>query len=417
MERKDFIIPLNTPSKFYQSVIDIINSSQKSDHILCNYFVVRYDEKGRDLLNALANAAKRGARVQLIVDSYGSLHKGDNGTEYPSRPLTLNILRGLTSLGVECFVYRHIFTTKFFHPYNICNWTNYSRRNHNKNFLFNLESIGKKGLIIGDSQWANEHFNHRFRGNNVYIENDHIFKKCYDYHEVLLNSDQISKAQELENFQINDNECPWGHFAFSDYRKSNWYAQSKRYFPKSIKYVSNEINFKVPSKRKTIQDHEIQLMDRAHNDIWYATPYFCPDKTMRKTFVRNRNKNLKILIAKFRNDPFIPYGTEVAAKKLIFDKVNIFEYQGRGNIHYKDLIVDDFSFIKTANGEGRSRFYNLETGVIIQDKEYARLNKINIQKDLNQASILSPQTNYISESHFAKKMAKQALCPLFYHHL
>lgn len=418
--RKDFIIPLNTPSKFYHSIIDILDSAERGDQVLCNYFVVRFDNKGKRLLHSLILAASRGAEIKLIIDSYGSLHKGDNGTEYTSEPLNMSILRELEARGVQCFVYRHIQTTKFFHPQNILNWTNYSRRNHNKNFLFNLRSKNKRGLIIGDSQWADEHFNDCFRGNNTYIESDRLFEKVFEYHRVLLQSDQITRPQiraKIECLNSSVFNSSIYRNKKKDYRQSYWYISSQRFFPESIKFVSNEINFSTPTKRKTIQDHEMQIMNEAKNSILYATPYFCPDKTMRENFKINRNKDLRILIAKFRKDPFIPYGTKLAAKNLISHNISIFEYQGNGNIHYKDLIADDISFIKTANGEGRSRFFNLETGVIIKDARYATLNRRNIQKDINISSRMNTRTRFISEPYLIKRLTKQALCPLYYHHL
>ncbi len=418
MERKDFIIPLNTPYKFYHSIIDIIDSADRDDQVLCNYFVVRFDHKGKKLLFHLSEAAKRGVLVTLIVDSYGSLHKGDNGTEYNSQPLNLENLKYLENLGINVLVYRHIQTTKFFHPYNLYNWTNYSRRNHNKNFCFNLKSKKEKGIVIGDSQWANEHFNYSFRGNNVLIFSDKIFEKVMEYHKVLISSNQISKPH-LQSTSSNwiPNKSLNKKLKLVDYRKSNWFKNARKFTPKTMKFVSNEINFHRPSERKTIQDHEIEIMKDAITDIWYSTPYFCPDKLLSKAFQKNKAKKLKILIAKFRSDPFIPYGTKVAAKKLINSGVNIFEYRGKGNIHYKDLIADDISFIKTANGEGRSRFFNLETGVIIKDERYAQFNKINFQKDLKSAAILTKNTNFIQEAIWAKRITKQLLCPLFYHHL
>lgn len=416
MKSRDIIIPLDTPKKFEDSILDIINSASQSDKIFCNYFVVRFDQQGRKLLQALASAALRGAEVHLLIDSYGSLHKGDNGTEYSSAPLSLKILNSIEAFGVNTHIYRHIYNTKFFHPYNMYHWTNYSRRNHNKNFIFNIKSLNKKGLIIGDSQWANEHFSNTFRGNNVYIESEQIYKKSLDYTVNLLHSQEISSPKDHSHKSYN---LPFKKSNYSNYTSKDWYSNENHIYPKSIKYVFNEINFRYANQRKTIQDHEVSLMEQAQSDIWYSTPYFCPDKILQESFILNKKnkKNIHILIAKFRNDPYIPYGTKLACLKLLRHRISIHEYEGNGNIHYKDLITDNISFIKTANGEGRSRFFNLESGVIIDSKEYALLNKENIKSDIRKSQKLNLKTQFIKEPLSFKRMAKEFLCPLYYHHL
>ena len=419
------IIPLNTPLKFAHGVLDVISNAKEGDELTLNYFVVRQDSWGLRLLACLRQAVRRGVHCTLIIDSWGSLQPAGHGTEYDSLPLSLEILRHLEKEGLQICIYHHVENINMFSFKNIRNWDNFSRRNHNKNFLFNLKSRSKSGLVIGDSQWTDGHFGELFRGNNVYIEDQKTYRHALEYVLRIKNSRHVispSQVKSLPNPRSGDVQS-LDRFAYTDHLELEncpWYQPLYRIFPDDIKFVASEIEFDRPQSRHTIQHHEIELMQKAQHDIWYVTPYFCPDHELLREFIcaqQREHVQLNILIAKFRNHPFMPYGTQRAAQNLSRHEINIFEYKGSGNIHYKDLIVDDISFIKTANGDGRSRFYNLETGVIIKSMEYAILNRNNILSDIRRSERLTQTDSLISDEDRFTRLWKNSLRPLYYKHL
>lgn len=418
------IIPLNSPQKFARGVLDIIDIAGEGDTLHLNYFVVRQDLWGLRLLSKLKNAALRGVECTLIVDSWGSLQPAGHGTEYESLPLTKEVLESLEGSGVEVLVFHHVENLNMLSVKNLMNWQNFSRRNHNKNFLFHLKRLDKRGLVIGDSQWTDGHFGALFRGNNIYIENERIYEQALDYVLRIKNSSHVQKGsvvQSLCSSELNLQDVKEEEWQVaSDYESLPWLSSKYQVHPESIEFVASEIDFSDPWKRHTIQHYEIELMLKARSDIWYSTPYFSPDREMQEAFIcaqKHDHVELNILIAKFRNHPFLPYGTRRAAQQLLKHSVNIFEYMGYGNIHYKDLIVDDISFIKTANGEGRSRFYNLETGVIVKSAKYARINRRHILSDIQKSSKLTAKDQVVEEKGTLTRLWKESLCPLYYKHL
>lgn len=421
------IIPLNSPDLFYQSIIDIIESSESGDELIVNYFVIRWDTHGLSLIKSLLLASRRNVSITLIVDAYGSLLYGSKGTEYETAPMPRTLLSYLQNNGVNVYIYNDIESSKIISVKNLLNFKRFSRRDHNKNFVFHLKSQNKQGLIIGDSQWTDAHFDQRFRGNNVYIESIKIFNEVRSYHKVLIESKYVSRPQKISATDTDQEkyECllvkdDVFNIPFKTrYHSWAWYRQEDMIFPDEAQFVHNDINFNNPYKRKTIQDFEISLIQRASEHVVYASPYFCPDNELIKEFQKVKHKryvDFKIIMAKFRNDPFIPYGVRLAAPRLIKKGIHLYEYSGNGNLHYKDLIVDDMSFIKTANGDGRSRFYNLETGVIIKSAQYARINRENILKDIHNSKRLTTKTSYLRDV-IPVRVTKALLTPFFYHHL
>lgn len=416
------IRPLDDPKNFEAAVLDTLTRAQKDDEVIANYFVIRNDHMGLKLLYALKSAAEREVKITLIVDSYGSLFPGDEGTEYIGEQLTPGLMNQLSRAGVRIFIYHPIESTDKFAWSNILSWDNYSRRNHNKNFLFHLKSESKAGIVVGDSQWANEHFSEKFRGNNVYIEDHKIYSECFRYHQKLIASKSLCPYVRID--LPTRKETFWEKkfeevAALFQYRKY-WKEMTIQFEPEQMNFYYSDIEFADPKSRYTIQNLEIDLLDKAKREIWYATPYFSPDSEMQEAFIRAEKRSdlaLRILIAKFRSHPYMPYGTEKAAKNLMKEGCKIYEYAGNGNIHYKDLIVDDFSFIKTANGEGRSRFYNLETGVIIKSAEYAEYNRNHMKLDIQNSKKLHKKVKFSHEKYWIKRFGKTLLCPLYYHHL
>ena len=175
-----------------------------------------------------------------------------------------------------------------------------------------------------------------------------------------------------------------------------------------------------PKKRHTIQSYELDLIKRAKQEVWYCTPYFSPDEQMQEVFEEaqeNKDIDLNIFIGKYKSDPYLPYGVRRVARRLLKHAINIYEYNGKGNIHYKDMVVDDQVFVKTANGEGRSRYYNLETGVIVKSPELARIIKSRIQMDLNSSVKVELQTDFLQQQNYWQRVKGITLCPLYFHHL
>ena len=405
--------PLLSANYFYQQSFEVLKLANAGDEIYANYFVIRKDSYGLKFLSLLYQAALRGVRIKLIIDSYGSLQPGGKGTEYLGEPLDNELLSFLKLNGIETYIYRPIKSKKIFHPQNLWDWKNYSRRNHNKILSFKLK--GKRGVIMGDSQWADEHFNGEFLGHDIMLISDEVYIQSKLYHMNLI------RTKECVYFEGT-------HIKNHLYQRIKNKLLIQQVYPESIqplkefelddaKFVYSEIQFDEHEKRHSIQDYEIELLNEAHKWGIYTTPYFSPDKDFLKTLIRFAKKGGEIRIGKFREDPYLPYGVLSAVKKFFKQNLSLLEYMGKGHIHYKDLITDRAVFIKSANGEGRSRFYNLDSGLIMRSQYLSNyFRKIHEKEALAFSKLSEFEYHQIPHPKF-ERMVKYFMRPLFYHHL
>lgn len=408
--------PLLTGKSFYQSIERVLLNAQADDEIIANYFVIREDTMGLKFCSLLLAAAKRGVRIKLIIDSYGSCHDAGNGTEYIGEALSNDLLTTLKLNGIELYIYRPIISNNMFHPLNVFQWTNYCRRNHNKIFLFNLKKHKKRGVILGDSQWANEHFNSQFIGHNLLVLSTSLYVSAKQYNINLIHTNE---CKIYLNTKITDCALSYweGRLKLSSVQSPLDFSYLEEFDLSNAKFVYSEIEFDCMESRKTIQDIEINILSKIKSKGIYCTPYFCPDRKMLKALFRFMLKGGKVYIGKYSDDPYLPYGVHQAIKTLTKKKLKVHTYEGYGNVHYKDLICDDKVFIKSANGEGRSRFYNLDSGILIEDKKLADfLLKAHKRSELSFSEIERLGQIKIKHSLFEQAF-KFLFRPFYYHHL
>lgn len=408
--------PILKGNSFYLSIERLILNASADDEIIANYFVIREDTMGLKFCSLLLDAAKRGVRIKLIIDSYGSCHAAGNGTEYIGDPLSEDLLTTLRLNGIELYIYRPIISNKILHPFNLFQWKNYSRRNHNKIFVFNLKRLKKRGVIVGDTQWANEHFNSQFIGHNLLIFSTDLYIQAKQYNTNLLHTDECK--QYLNNHVSSKAMSFWEKRLSFPLKKVPFQFNFLNEFQiGKADFVYSEIQFDCMESRKTIQDIEINLLKKMQTKGVYCTPYFCPDLKMLKALLSFLKKGGKVFIGKYSDDPYLPYGVHQAIKYLSKKCFSVFSYEGYGNVHYKDLICDDQVFIKSANGEGRSRFYNLDSGILVQDHELAKYFIMEHKKsEVYFSEIMTVEQVEIKHTFF-ERVIKFLFRPFYYHHL
>ena len=412
------LYPLFHGDTFKETMFGLIDQAQNGDDLWLNYFVIRGDAVGTTLMAKLVAAARRGVKVTLIVDSYGTFADSGEGTEYSGRPLSKLWTVLLQSFGGDVFEYNRVRHTKFYHLSNLSNWRNFSRRNHNKVFIFNLKSRRQRGVATGDSQWAIEHFNGQMRGHNVLVLSDKVYFEALTYHKMLtrrIGDDRLNDyvLNEKDEVKLLERVEAQGITPLCLDRIPSFSCSH-------LRFVFSDIEFDNPKHRHTIQHYEMSLLSQVKRRFQYCTPYFGPDEELISVLKRARKTvgtHGKVMVAKFRHDPYLPYGMEKAAKPFKKFRQFLFEYKGLGNIHYKDMLVDDVVFIKSSNGEGRSRFYNLESGIIIHSSEFSQYYLEYFRSEMQNYRPLCFKKNFHSHHHLLERISKVILRPLYYHHL
>lgn len=102
--------------------------------------------------------------------------------------------------------------------------------------------------------------------------------------------------------------------------------------------------------------------------IWITTPYFIPDQAMSVALssAAERGVDVRILVPAYSDVPFVQSASRSYYESLLETGVRVFEYTG-GILHMKSLIFDDdWCLLGSANVDVRSFRLNFEAGAFIE---------------------------------------------------
>ncbi len=116
------------------------------------------------------------------------------------------------------------------------------------------------------------------------------------------------------------------------------------------------------------------LLEGAQRHVSITTPYFLPDRSLRKAFRRTARRGVRIDVI-VPGDATDQRWVRLASRRLYGQMleagIRIFEYHG-SMIHAKTLIVDDlWAVIGTTNVDNRSFEHNDEVNVAVRDEAVA----------------------------------------------
>jgi cardiolipin synthase len=127
------------------------------------------------------------------------------------------------------------------------------------------------------------------------------------------------------------------------------------------------------------------LVAGACNEISINSPYFLPDRAMRRELLKAAARGVKITLivpGKFNNHPIARRASRRHYGELITGGIKIYEYQP-GMIHTKILIIDRlWSVTGSTNFDNRSFGLNDEVNLAVRDSEIASTLTINFEHDL-----------------------------------
>ena len=341
----------------FESLMADIAAAKHYVHI--QYYIFRNDSTGRCLIAALAEKARQGLEVRLLIDGMGNVLN--------ARSLYKPLLEAGGQLGV--FLPPHFIRINF--------------RNHRKIAVMDGKIGHIGGMNIGDEYlglskrfgyWRDTHL--RLTGDGVH----HLtLRFMMDWNFV--NSTKPSKAMELNN----------------------------RYFPMGKPYISGsgvrmQIVCSGPDTRyPSILYGYNKMMTEANKSIYIQTPYFVPDESM---FVLLRmaalaGLDVRIMIPANPDHPFVYWAALSYLGDLLESGVRCYEYQN-GFIHSKTLMIDGkVCSIGTANMDVRSFKLNFESNAFIYDEHTTKELEEAFMQDTAHCRQLT-LSNYQNRSHLTK---------------
>lgn len=356
--------------KFFESMKkDLRNAKER---IFMEYFIFKYDDLGKSIVDILKEKAHEGLEIKVIVDGAGGYSK--------------KMLRELESVGIKVGV----FFPSHLPLFKIGNLrANY--RDHRKLCIIDSKLGYISGFNIGDEYLGLGRLGY-WRDTGVRIFGEVVLELQKEF----LFSWSIAKKEKISM----DTK-----YLYLDEVKQ--VLKEKNESSRHIQVVSSGPNYQF----RTIRDNALKIIMQAKDYIYIQTPYFVPDDDTLDAlkFAALSGVKIKIMIPDKPDHPFIYWINQYFVGELLNLGVEIYRYQ-KGFIHSKLIVADDeIVSTGTANFDCRSFFQNFEINVNIYEKEVAKNFHEIFESDINDSKLLTTSM-YSKRSIYTK--VKESICRL-----
>ena len=402
------------------SRIHLIRQAQKSINI--QTYIWSNDETGRLMIYELVEAAKRGVKVNIIIDALPE-----------NLPPSLIAFFISSDPDIKIKFYnpntKNVLPLKLDYLKGLTQFKSLNQRMHNKTFI-----VDDRIAITGGRNYQNDYFdrgmNREFKDRDVLITGPIVklmtdsFSEYWDY-PFSIPSEEMTDIEKCI-----DNSLFQKWTQRTDYRignlfnmietKADEHAFIKERFTKNI-FEVNDVDFIVDHPGKNtkmslsgggaVSDALIEFLSEAKDRIVIQTPYLILGKRFRVFFsnLRSKHPNIDIIVSSnslAAADHFYAYAFSYKHKKFYVKKLKwrIFEFKPKPKdreimiapldqvkkdidrficIHAKTFIVDhDKIYIGSFNLDPRSANLNTEVGIIVHDEAFTRSVEENILRDI-----------------------------------
>ena len=348
--RSEGVEVLTNGNTFYADELDAIQGAQKSVNL--EAYIFQEGELTRRFVAALADRARLGVKVNLVIDAVGSA-----GT-------SSSFFQELVDAGGR---------VKRYHSFG---WETLARFN-NRTHRVLLVIDGRIGFL-GGAGFADQWFNNasgspRWRDTMVRLEGKAVAGL---------------QATFAENWLESSGEILWGEEYFPSSSHERKSTSTKRDFPVEMVVSSSPSLGRSTRARILFQT----LLASAQESICLTTPYFLPDRSARAEMLRamrERGVQIRILTPGKRSDQLL---TRRSSRRLygalLEGGAQIFEYQP-AMMHAKTLIVDNlWSVVGSTNFDHRSFGLNDELNLVCCNEKLAERLTEDFERDLKHSRLI-----------------------------
>ncbi|WP_418509704.1 cardiolipin synthase [Corallibacter sp.] len=329
----DVEILINGNKKFEALLKDL---KQAENHIHLEYYILKDDKIGGQIIDILCEKAKQGVAVRLSVDDVGSKISSESK-------------KRLKNSGVSFYPFMPVLFPKFTGKMNY--------RNHRKIAIIDglIGYLG--GINISD--------------NYVNCENDALFWR--DTHIRI-------QGEAVKLLQI--------HFLTTwDFVSGSDIQVSKQFFPESKTKKETKVQIAASGPDTdwaNIMEAILTAINTADNYIYITTPYFIPNQQIITALqIASRSGvDVRIIIPKKSDSWIANHATNSYLQSLMEAGVKVYRYT-KGFVHAKTQVVDDiFTSIGTANLDYRSFNINFEINALIYNEAVSKQLKKQFLEDI-----------------------------------
>jgi cardiolipin synthase A/B len=308
---------------FFSELITNLNNSKNSIEFEC--YIFYHDNLGRKIIHALISAAKRGVKIKLILDGYGSMSWNRHQVDE------------LTNVGIEVKIFhplpwrlslynRTIVTTNFINKF-LYLVSRINKRNHRKLYIIDSETAWSGSMNISVS-----HLNHNNHDNiwldcGVKITGKPVIELSNSFHEI-------------------------------------W--KRKIHYPVKNTHLPFRTNNNI-IKRQHKNNELIELIQSCKQKIWIINAYLAPSRRILNALKRARSNgaDVKLIISHHSDVIFFPLISTTYYTELLQIGVEIYEHN-QYIIHAKTILLDGIAFVGSSNLNHRSFLHDYELDIILR---------------------------------------------------
>ncbi len=323
---------LQSGNSFFEKLSDLIKNSTTEIHL--QLYIFEPDKTGKIITDLLIEAAKRGVKIHIVLDAYGS--KNFNKTWQ----------KNLTDVGIEIY---------FYSPIKFANYLHMGMRLHHKIICVD----GKFALVGG-----------------INISNNY---SAYTLQTPWLDFALLAQGKVvLDLVQI----CKQTLRTVSSYPKN----KTKQEIQKEHKPIITRVlqNNWVQAKFGITHQYKQQIR-KANNEIILIASYFIPSLAMKRLLknAAKRGVNVKIVLSSNSDVPMVKYATEYFYNDLLKAGINIYEWK-QSVLHAKVGLVDsEWLSVGSYNLNHLSDFGSIECNLEILDKEFCLTTNTKLNQLIN----------------------------------
>lgn len=302
----------------YRELCEQIASASHSIHIMT--YILGRDNIGRDILLRLADRAREGVKVRLLVDALGSLRQCGR------------FCNPLREAGGE--------VGRFIPLVPLSTRTSANLRNHRKIAIFD----GRR-VIVG--------------GQNI----DGRFLADYDHPALFTDFGSLIEGPAVSAF----NQLFVGDWAFATGKS----IEDFRDIFASTVNPCGESHLQIVASGPDVEgdplwEQIIAYVQEAQKEVTIVTPYFIPDEVLLQSLIikAHRGRRIRIIVPERSNHPVVDLARNHYLRRLSANGAEVLFYRPR-MLHAKLILVDNqVALTGSANIDLRSLFVNFEVAVV-----------------------------------------------------
>lgn len=283
------------------------------------YYIFDRDRSGHLVRDALIEATRRGVKVWLIIDGFGSRTEGDGFFEV------------LRDAGVRLCIFQPRFGRR------------YLLRNHQKMAISDDHRVAIGGYNISD-EYFDRHHAEGWRDFGLEVIGPSV-SHLVGYYDAL--------------------------FAWSNDRRAT--LRGIRGLIHGASQKEGPVRWLIggPTLRPSEMVRSLHADLRHANSVAMSMAYFAPNPTMLRHLSEAARRGSARVVTASKSDNITTIGAaRHCYRRLLRNGVEIFEFLPK-KLHEKLIVIDNIGYVGSANFDMRSLYLNLEVMVRVEDASFA----------------------------------------------